>query len=94
MLVLSMHDEAHYAERALRAGARGYVDEARDARKSSPPSAGCWRASLYFSETGRSHGRERLVGGAARRVVPVEQLSDRELEVFEMLGTRPRHPAN
>ena len=42
VLVLSMHDESLYAERALRAGARGYVMKREAAKKLFRPFAACW----------------------------------------------------
>ena len=46
LIVLSMHDEALYAERALRAGARGYVMKRESTKASSRPFAECWKAAF------------------------------------------------
>jgi len=87
VLVLSMHDEAHYAERALRAGARGYVMKRETTKKVIDAIRRILEGKLYVSEkvaeilTGRMVGARRHEGRS-----PVEQLSDRELEVFELLG--------
>jgi len=87
LIVLSMHDEALYAERALRAGARGYVMK-RETTKSV-------LASIQRVLEGGVYVSERVVNSMARRFrsspkgaesSPVERLSDRELEIFRLLG--------
>ena len=87
LIVLSMHDEALYAERALRAGARGYVMK----RETSKSVLTCIRRVLE----GGVYVSERVVNRMARRLSaspktaetpPVERLSDRELEIFRLLG--------
>jgi DNA-binding NarL/FixJ family response regulator len=87
VLVLSMHDEAHYAERALRAGARGYVMKRETTKKVITAIRRVLEGKLYLSDTIAEAMTVRLVSGTANATsFPVEQLSDRELEVFEMLG--------
>jgi len=87
LIVLSMHDEALYAERALRAGARGYVMK----RETTKSVLTCIRRVLE----GGVYVSERVVNTMARRLAaspktagasPVERLSDRELEIFRLLG--------
>ena len=87
LIVLSMHDEALYAERALRAGARGYVMK----RETSKSVLTCIRRVL----DGGVYVSERVVNRMAHRLSqsprtaeasPVEMLSDRELEIFRLLG--------
>jgi DNA-binding NarL/FixJ family response regulator len=87
LIVLSMHDEALYAERALRAGARGYVMK-RETTKSV-------LASIRRVLEGGVYVSERVVTSMARRLSssrmpaagsPVERLSDRELEIFRLLS--------
>jgi DNA-binding NarL/FixJ family response regulator len=87
LIVLSMHDEGLYAERALRAGARGYVMK----HKTSKSVLACIRRVLeggvYVSE--RIVNRMALRLSASREPLarsPVERLSDRELEIFRLLG--------
>jgi DNA-binding NarL/FixJ family response regulator len=87
VLVLSMHDESQYAERALRAGARGYVMKRETTRKVIEAIRRILEGRIYVSEK----VAESMAGQVAHRKSspdrsPVEQLSDRELEVFEMLG--------
>ena len=87
VLVLSMHDELLYAERALRAGARGYVMK-REAAKKVIEAIRCVLAGqLYVSDKIAALMAEKFVEGRqAANASPIEQLSDRELEVFQLLG--------
>jgi DNA-binding NarL/FixJ family response regulator len=87
VLVLSMHDESLYAERALRAGARGYVMK-REATKKVIQAIRCVLAGqLYVSDKIAAQLTEKFVEGRpATTASPIEQLSNRELEVFELLG--------
>jgi DNA-binding NarL/FixJ family response regulator len=87
VLVLSMHDESLYAERALRAGARGYVMK-REAAKKVIEAIRCVLAGqLYVSDKIAALMAEKFIGGRpAATASPTEQLSDRELEVFQLLG--------
>lgn len=87
MLVLSMHDETLYAERALRAGARGYV------MKQEPPEIliGAIRkvlgGEIFVSEKMSSRLISRMADGVGDATgSPLERLSDRELEVFQLIG--------
>ena len=87
VLVLSMHDESLYAERALRAGARGYVMK-REAAKKVIEAIRCVLAGqLYVSDKIAALMAEKFIEGRpAATASPIEQLSDRELEVFQLLG--------
>jgi DNA-binding NarL/FixJ family response regulator len=87
IIVLSMHDEALYAERALRAGARGYIMK-REATKNILQAIRAVRGGkLYVSEKMAMILAEKFVEGVpTRQVSLVEKLSDRELEVFQLLG--------
>jgi DNA-binding NarL/FixJ family response regulator len=87
LIVLSMHDEALYAERALRAGARGYVMKRETTKSVLTAIRRVLEGSVYLSE--------RVVNGMARKLSlsdkaavgsPVDRLSDRELEIFRLLG--------
>jgi len=87
VLVLSMHDEAHYAERVLRAGAKGYVMKRETTKKVIDAIRRILEGKLYISErVAESMTGRFLDGKRTKGCSPVEQLSDRELEVFEMLG--------
>jgi DNA-binding NarL/FixJ family response regulator len=86
MLALSMHDESLYAERALRAGARGYLMKREAARKVIQGIRAVLAGQLFVSEEIAALMAERFVEGRTPSASPVEQLSDRELEVFQLLG--------
>jgi DNA-binding NarL/FixJ family response regulator len=86
VIVLSMHDERLYAERALRAGARGYVMKRETAGKIIAAIRQVLEGKLYVSAALASLLAEKFVDGGATSCSPVEQLSDRELEVFQLLG--------
>jgi DNA-binding NarL/FixJ family response regulator len=86
-LVLSMHDESLYAERALRAGARGYIMKREAAKKIIQGIRSVLAGQLYVSDRIRTMLNERyLEGRTAAGISPLEHLSDRELEVFQLLG--------
>src|SRR5437870_422395 len=87
LIVLSMHDEALYAERALRAGARGYVMKRETTKSVLTAIRRVVEGDVYVSERFVNVMARRL--GSSRRAAansPVELLSDRELEVFRLLG--------
>jgi len=87
VIVLSMHDEALYAERALRAGARGYVMKHETSKSVLASIRRVLASDIYVSE--RIVNRMALRLTSARRSVaasPLERLSDRELEIFQLLG--------
>jgi len=87
MLVLSMHDEALYAERALRAGARGYVMKQAPTTEVMNAIRTVLRGDLYLSEAMRTRlVHKHLTDRVPARASDIETLSDRELEVFERLG--------
>ena len=87
VLVLSMHDESLYAERALRAGARGYINKSETAQKIIEAVRRVLEGKLFVSEKIAEAMTARAITGRTAPVrSPVELLSDRELEVFEKLG--------
>ncbi len=87
MLALSMHDESLYAERALRAGARGYLMKREAAKKVIQGIRAVLSGQLFVSEKIAAQMAEKFVEGRmAADASPVDQLSDRELEVFQLLG--------
>jgi DNA-binding NarL/FixJ family response regulator len=87
ILVLSMHDEDLYAERAIRAGARGYITK----NEATPElikaiqcvvSGGIYASPRLTTRVLSRYGQKR----AATSLDGIESLADRELEVFQMLG--------
>lgn len=86
VLVLSMHDEALYAERAFRAGARGYVNKRESAKKVVEAVRRVLEGKLYVGEKVAEVLAGQTLRGATLGRPAVERLSDRELEVFQKLG--------
>jgi DNA-binding NarL/FixJ family response regulator len=87
VLVLSMHEEAHYAERALRAGAKGYIMKRETTRKVIAAIRQVLEGKLWISEAiSAAMAAQFIQGKTLSSQSPSELLSDRELEVFELLG--------
>lgn len=87
VLMLSMHDESLYAVRALRAGASGYIMKQEATEKVLTAIRQVLNGEIYLSEKMEKKMMQQLVGGrAARTGSPIEDLSDRELEVFGLIG--------
>ena len=84
LLVLSMHDEMLYAERALRAGASGYLMKSEATQKVIPAIRAVLAGEVFVSAQVSALLARKFVGGKSGH--SVEQLSDRELEVFQLLG--------
>jgi DNA-binding NarL/FixJ family response regulator len=94
VLILSMHDETIYAQRALRAGASGYIMKQEATEKVLGAIRKILNGEIYLSERLGSRMLSQLVGGrGAIPSSPIDQLSDRELEIFGLIGqghgTRP-----
>ena len=87
VLVLSMHDELIYAERALRAGANGYIMKQEATDRVLIAIRRILKGDVYLSDRAASRIAEQYVRGAATPSRPaVAVLSDRELEVFRLIG--------
>jgi len=88
VLVMSMHDESLYAERALRAGARGYIMKNEPAEKILAAMHRVLAGELYLSDKMKEKMLHRLVGSKKdeETVLSVDRLSDREMEVFQLIG--------
>ena len=94
MLVASMHDENLFAERMLRTGAMGYVSKQEACTQLTKAIFHVMRDKIFLSEAMTDRMLSRSVGSEAYlEKSPIETLSDRELEVFELIGqggTTPR----
>jgi DNA-binding NarL/FixJ family response regulator len=87
VLVISMHEESLYGERALVAGARGYLMKKESAAKVAPALREVLAGRRYMSEVLKEKLLDTLAGGAAPgERSPVDTLSDRELQVFTRIG--------
>jgi len=87
ILVISMHDESFYAERVLRAGARGYIAKREGGEKLLQAIRRVASGYIYVSERMSGLILELFYGGQPRQErSSVQNLSDREFEVFELIG--------
>ena len=86
VLVLSMHDEALYAERALRAGARGYITKNQASANVMTALRQVLAGEIYLGTKAATKILTNISGAGVQRRTGVERLTDRELEVFEMIG--------
>ena len=86
MLVSSIHDESLFAERALRAGAMGYINKQEATEKVIDAIRQVLRGEIYLSPRMSNRLLHTVVGGDRLNEDPIGGLSNRELEVFEMIG--------
>jgi DNA-binding NarL/FixJ family response regulator len=87
ILVVSMHDEAVYAERALRAGARGYIMKEAGGENLLGAIRQVLRGEVYVSHKMSARILEAVSSRRPRgSSSPIEQLTDREFEVFQLIG--------
>ena len=88
ILVLSMHDETIHAERAIRAGARGYITKQEATTKVLVAIRQILAGEIYWSERAAARVASKIAGPAGGvGALPVDCLTDRELQVFEMIGS-------
>jgi DNA-binding NarL/FixJ family response regulator len=85
VLVLSMHDELLYAERVLRAGARGYITKHETSNEVMAAIRKVLSGEVYLGKRMASRVFENF-SGRSNSHVGVAMLTDRELEVFELIG--------
>jgi len=87
VLVISMHDESLYAERVLRAGGRGYIMKQEGGKKLMQAIRQVLSGQIYVSEKMSATILELFSGRRAEaESAPVGKLSDREFEVFQLIG--------
>jgi len=87
VLVLSMHDESLYAERALRAGAMGYITKSEEAAQVLLAVRSVLAGKIYLSdEMTSTFLRGLTASGAKVSPRPVDRLTDRELQVLDLIG--------
>jgi DNA-binding NarL/FixJ family response regulator len=87
-LVLSMHDESLYAERAIRAGASGYICKHEPPAKIMEAVRKVLAGEIYWSERLAAQVASKVVRSAGRASgCPADLLSERELQVFEPIGS-------
>jgi DNA-binding NarL/FixJ family response regulator len=86
MLVHSMHDESLYVERVLRAGAHGYIMKEEGGKKVMDAIRKVLRGEIYVSPEMSGKILEIFSGRRPSSTDPVEALSDRQFEIFQMIG--------
>ena len=87
VLILSMHDEAIYAERALRAGANGYIMKQEATERVLVALRRILNREIYVSDRVANKMLRQYVGASSpTQRSPVDELSDRELEVLRLIG--------
>ena len=87
ILILSMHDESIYAERAMRAGANGYIMKQEATEKVLVAIRRILQGEVYLSDRLTSTMLQQYVRGASQvKTSPLVNLTDRELEVFRLIG--------
>jgi len=86
VLVVSMHEEAFYAPRVLRAGGRGYVMKSEGAEKIVAAVRTILSGQIALSSTMAARALESFSGQAGKTGTPEESLSDRELDVLRLFG--------
>lgn len=87
ILVISMHDESLYAERALKAGAKGYIMKQEATEKILVAIRHILRGDIYVSDTMRSKILQRIIDNRFEAPSsPVSSLSDKEIEVLRLVG--------
>jgi DNA-binding NarL/FixJ family response regulator len=87
VLILSMHDESIYAERALRAGANGYIMKQEATEKVLVAVRQILAQKVYVSDRIANRMLQQYIkGSVSESKSPIAELSDRELEVFRLIG--------
>ncbi len=90
VLVLSMHDERYYAERALKAGAKGYIMKEEAESNVSTAINTVMQGNIYLSEAEQKRHAELVqnknVNKTSEPIDLVSTLSDRQLQIFTLLG--------
>jgi DNA-binding NarL/FixJ family response regulator len=90
ILILSMHEEALYAERALRAGAKGYITKHEASEKVMLAIRQVLGGEIYLTPCFMSRVVTKITGKGHTAKQPIDRLTDRELEVFELIGRGQR----
>ena len=86
ILAISMHDESLYAERMLRAGAKGYISKHEPPAELLKAIRLVLAGHIYVSRTISESVLKRLSAGSSKTPLPVKILTDREFEIFQLMG--------
>jgi len=85
-MVISLHDERVYAERALRAGAKGYIMKSEATENVMTAIRTVLKGSMYLSDDMQERMLSLFAGNLQQETSLIDVLSDREFEVFRMIG--------
>ncbi|MDZ7793557.1 MAG: response regulator transcription factor [Spirochaetia bacterium] len=85
-MVISLHDERVYAERALRAGAKGYIMKSEATENVMTAIRTVLKGSMYLSDDMQERMLSLFAGNLQKETSLIDVLSDREFEVFRMIG--------
>lgn len=91
MLVVSLHDEALYAERSLHAGAHGYISKQDATQNILNAIRQVLAGDIYVSPSASRHILAKVAHHQPRETLYLSRLTDRELQVFEMIGQNLRN---
>lgn len=86
IIVVSLHDENVYAERVMRAGAKGYIMKSEATESILTAIRQVLKGGIYLSPDMQTKMLNKIVSGVDNSVHTIDLLSDREFEVFEMVG--------
>jgi DNA-binding NarL/FixJ family response regulator len=86
LLVVSMHDEALYADRVLRAGGDGYIMKQEDLDEILHAIRDVLAGRIYVSEEVMAGRSKRRLSPSKAKTRPLDELTDSELELLELLG--------
>jgi DNA-binding NarL/FixJ family response regulator len=86
ILVWSMYPESLYAERALRAGAHGYLNKGQATKHVLDAVRAILQGRVYVSGELTARLLQRVIGRKPQERLAIDSLSDRELEVFQLIG--------
>jgi DNA-binding NarL/FixJ family response regulator len=87
VLVLSMHDEYLYAQRALHAGAKGYIMKQEAMESVVEAIHHVLAGKVYLNDSVKEHILSNITGTSyIRKKSPVDRLTDREMQVFKLIG--------
>ena len=86
ILILSMHEDALYAQRAIAAGANGYISKSEASSTLFSALEQIINGNFHLSSTAQTRILQSLASGKRHEGSPIDSLADRELEVFQLIG--------
>lgn len=95
-IVLTSHDESKYASRCMKVGAKGYLMKNQPFENVVEAVRKVADGGMYYSQNAMQYVMEHIVTGEKESGLPIDQLTNREFEIFKLIGEglRPRHIAD